>query len=103
MDSREVKGKAIAESKQVMRLEDGFYKVASQSRDLSYDVIKKRTGWICSCPDHVHRQVRCKHIWAVQFSLAVRKIVQARVIEPITDAHMPLLQIREDRERWTKA
>lgn len=23
--------------------------------------------WICTCPDHVHRGMKCKHIWAVIF------------------------------------
>jgi transposase-like protein len=102
-----MKGKAIAEAKQVMRLEEGFYKVASQSKDICYDVVKKKAGWICSCPDHVHRQVRCKHIWAVQFSLAVRNEVQRRVIEPVTDAHVCLYcksdQIVKDGLRHNKS
>ena len=53
-DNREMKGKAIAEKpNQIMRLDERFYKVASQSRDGMYSVIKKKesTGWICDCPD----------------------------------------------------
>ena len=77
----------IAEkSNQIMRLEERFYKVNSQSGHGMYNVIKKKesTGWLCDCPDSVHRKVQCKHIWAVQFSLKIRKQVEARVIEPIT-------------------
>src|SRR5208337_2028814 len=86
--TREERGRMIAEkSNQIMRLDDRFYKVASQSGNGMYDVVKKKesSGWICDCPDHVHRNVQCKHIWAVQFSLRLREQVQARVIEPITN------------------
>jgi transposase-like protein len=51
-----------------------------------YDVVKKKesTGWLCTCPDFTYRNVQCKHIWAVQLSQAVRRVVETRVIEPIT-------------------
>ena len=51
-----------------------------------YDVVKKKDSstWLCTCPDFQWRNVRCKHIWAVQFSLRLREEVAARVIEPIT-------------------
>jgi transposase-like protein len=84
--SREERGKAIAEKpSQIMRLDEGFYKVASQSGHGMYDVTKRKaSGWLCTCPDFEFRNVICKHIWAVQISLTVRKEVQATVIEPIT-------------------
>jgi transposase-like protein len=87
--TRELRGKEIAQSgNQIQRLVDGFYKVASQSRDLSYDVRQTQSGgWMCTCPDHAYRLVTCKHIYAVQFSLNLRKAVEARVIEPITDIY----------------
>ena len=50
-----------------------------------YDVTKRLNGgWLCTCPDFTYRNVQCKHIWAVQISFAVRKQVEARVIEPIS-------------------
>jgi len=84
--TREMRGRAIAERpNQIMRLDERFYKVASQSGHGMYNVTKRKTaGWLCDCPDFVHRKVQCKHIWAVQFSVAVRREVEARVIEPIT-------------------
>jgi transposase-like protein len=70
---------------QIMRLEERFYKVASQNGHGMYDVTKRRVGgWLCTCPDFTYRNVQCKHIWAVQFSQAVRREVEARVIEPIS-------------------
>jgi transposase-like protein len=84
--SREERGRMIADKpNQIMRLDERFYKVASQSGGGMYNVTKKRNGgWLCDCPDFQYRSVQCKHIWAVQVSLSVRKEVQATVIEPIT-------------------
>jgi transposase-like protein len=88
-DNREMRGKTIAEKpNQIQRLDERFYKVASQNGHGMYDVVRRENGsWICNCLDHIHRQVVCKHIWAVQFSLRLREQVQARIIEPITDIH----------------
>jgi len=84
--SREERGKAIAQKpNQIMRLEERFYKVASQNGHGMYDVTKRLSGgWLCTCPDFTYRNVQCKHIWAVQISFAVRKQVETRVIEPIS-------------------
>ena len=101
--SREERGKAIAEKpNQIMRLDERFYRVASQSRDLMYDIIKKKesTGWLCTCPDFINRNVRCKHIWAVQFSVRLRHQVEARVIEPITDLNACLFCKSEQIIKW---
>ena len=100
--TREERGKLIAEkANQIMRLDDRFYRVASQSRDLMYEVTKQKTGgWLCTCLDFVHRNVQCKHIWTVQISQAVRQEVEARVIEPITDIHGCLFCKSEQIIKW---
>jgi transposase-like protein len=68
---------------------------------MSYDVVKRKIGdWLCTCPDFQHRNVQCKHIWAVQFSQAVRNVVEARVIEPITDIHACLFCKSESIIKW---
>jgi transposase-like protein len=87
--TREERGKNIAEKpNQIIRLEDRFYKVASQSSEKMYDVTHRlHGGWLCTCPDFEYRNVQCKHIWAVQFSVKLRAQVERRVIEPITDIH----------------
>jgi transposase-like protein len=84
--TREERGKMIAtKSNQIMRMEERFYKVASQSGNGMYDVTKRLNGgWLCTCPDFQFRNVLCKHIWAVQISQAVRKEVETHVIEPLT-------------------
>jgi transposase-like protein len=91
--TREERGRIIAEKpNQIMRLDDRFYRVASQSSDRMYDVVKSKesSGWLCSCPDFQYRHVLCKHIWAVQFSLKIREQVATRVIEPITGIELCL-------------
>ena len=87
---RKLRGLAIAQaSNQVVRLDDRFYRVASQSHDIMYDVVRTKAfaiGWICNCPDFTYREVKCKHIWAVELSVKLRQIVKPTVIEPI-DIH----------------
>ena len=83
---REMRGKAIAEQpNQVKRVSGNLYKVNSQSGNGEYKVERTSVGWSCSCPDHTYRDMKCKHIWAVEISFALRRQVEARVIEPITD------------------
>jgi putative transposase len=85
--SREERGRAIAETpNQIQRLDDRFYKVASQSSNGMYDVVrtdKFAIGWICNCPDFTYREAKCKHIWAVEISAALRNEVERHVIEPL--------------------
>lgn len=102
LQSREERGKAIAEKpNQIIRLEERFYKVNSQSGHGMYNVTKRKVGgWLCDCPDFVHRKVQCKHVWAVQISLSVRKEVEARVIEPITDVHACIFCKSEQIIKW---
>jgi putative transposase len=85
--SREEKGRLIAEKpNQIQRMDERFYKVASQSGHGMYDVLQRENGsWICNCFDHHYRQVRCKHIIAVQISLELRsKVRENVVIQPVT-------------------
>lgn len=76
--TREQRGKAISESEnQIVRIDDLTYTVRSQSaKDTHYEVISTELGWVCSCPDHVYRNAKCKHIFAVEFSLALRNAVK---------------------------
>ncbi len=43
-------------------------------------------SWVCTCPDFIHREVKCKHIWAVVLSTKSREVVKPRVSKPI-DVH----------------
>jgi putative transposase len=85
--SREERGRTIAHTpNQVQRLDERAYKVASQSNEGMYDVVrtdKFAIGWICNCADFTYREAKCKHIWAVEISLALRNEVERHVIEPL--------------------
>ncbi len=81
---REERGKEIvSKGNQIQRLDDTHYAVNSQSGRGIYDVILGASGWICSCPDSMYRNAKCKHCFAVEISLSLRKEVEARRIEPI--------------------
>jgi len=78
-DGRKLRDKAIAElGDQIKRIGAHAYKVSSQSGNGDYEVLMTEEGWMCSCPDHVYRRVKCKHIWAVEFSLAIREKVKPK-------------------------
>lgn len=76
---REERGRQIADAGQVVRLDENTYAVKSQSGNGQYDIHRTEFGWTCSCPDHTHREVKCKHIFAVEFSQAIRVVVQGGI------------------------
>lgn len=80
--SREQRGQAIVQTEnQIKRIDAHSYQVKSQSGngDHYYDVIAGELGWLCSCHDHMYRGQKCKHIFAVEFSLEIRKTVESKV------------------------
>jgi putative transposase len=83
--TREERGEAIAKlSNQIQRLEEGFYSVKSQSGNGEYAVTKIDGDWMCECPDNQHRHVKCKHIFAVEFSQSLRaEVAVNRVITEV--------------------
>jgi transposase-like protein len=82
---RQINGQTIAEKGTEIRRVDKFtYRVKSQSGNREYQIISSELGWKCSCPDHVFRGVKCKHIFSVEFSRELRKTVENQiVIKPI--------------------
>lgn len=85
--SREERGKAIAEKpSQIERIDEVTYEVRSQSSNGFYGVrFDTLLGWKCGCPDHVYREVKCKHIWACEISAAMRhEVRQNVVIQPLS-------------------
>jgi len=85
-NDRESRGQVIANvERAVKRYSDYRYVVNSQSSKVKYKVILTKLGWTCSCPDHKFRGGKCKHIYAVEFSRAVRETVKEQVvIQPIS-------------------
>lgn len=85
-EGRVMRGQEIAKVEgQISRLDDSTYQVNSQSGHGLYTIVNGgKYGWRCSCPDHIYREVKCKHIWAVEFSLKIRAHVRENVvIEPL--------------------
>jgi transposase len=72
-DTREVKGKAIAENGNVKKVSDQSFKVKSQSGKGAYEVKATPNGMTCTCPDFVYRGGKCKHIAATRYYLQVEK------------------------------
>jgi len=85
MDSREDRGRFIANtSGAVSRLDEWTYTVQSQFGSGAYTLVKTETGWYCPCKDHEFRAVKCKHIFAVEFSSGYRTVVQSgTTISPV--------------------
>jgi putative transposase len=81
---REQRGMAIAQSvNQINRIDETFYTVKSQSQNGEYAVTMVDHEWICECPDNKFRDVKCKHIFAVEFSKSLRAEVAVRRIQPL--------------------
>jgi putative transposase len=79
-EARVMRGQEVAKLGQIKRLDDATYEVNSQSGRGLYTVVRGSRDWRCSCPDHTYREVKCKHIWAVQFSQAIRREVRESVV-----------------------
>ena len=67
----------------IKRINELKYAVKSQNGNGDYDVCSTNLGWVCSCPDHKFRGVKCKHIFGVEISFALRKEVKVAYIEPL--------------------
>jgi putative transposase len=79
--SRQQQGELISQAKgSIKRLDDKYYVVTSQTGNGSYNVQLSELGFVCSCPDHLYRGVKCKHIHAVEFSFAIREQVKNEII-----------------------
>jgi transposase-like protein len=79
---RELRGLEIAKAKesQVTRIDHATYQVLSQSGKGEYAVCLSEDEWRCECPDHRFRGVKCKHAWAVEFSLKMREQVSKNIV-----------------------
>jgi transposase-like protein len=78
---REERGLEIAHKEsQVKQVEENFYTVLSQSGNGEYAVFKVDKEWVCECPDNRFRQVKCKHIFAVETSIKIKEQVKKNII-----------------------
>jgi hypothetical protein len=66
--NREEQGKLIAQTRDaITMINKSNYIVRSKSGYYAYNVTATQSGWICSRLDHTCRNVKCKHIYAVEF------------------------------------
>jgi putative transposase len=84
-DYRMARGEAIAKvESNVRRIDQNEYRVKSQSGNGEYTVLQTELGWNCSCPDFAFRGVKCKHAFAVELSLQIRRRIEnARRLVPL--------------------
>jgi putative transposase len=83
--TREQRGEAIAKLEgQIRRIDEQVYVVKSQSGHGEYTVCLSENEWRCECPDNKYRHVKCKHIFAVEFSQSLRvEVATNRVIQEV--------------------
>ena len=74
---RRERGQTIANVEaNVRRLDEHEYRVVSQSGSGEYAILSTEKGWTCSCPDFIFREQKCKHIFAVELSLEIRRRIE---------------------------
>ncbi len=79
--TRQERGQTIANlNGQVKRVDDFLYVVKSQSHNGEYTVNKIDNEWTCDCPDNKYRHVKCKHIYALEFSEKMKQTVKQSII-----------------------
>ncbi|MGZ5491794.1 MAG: SWIM zinc finger family protein, partial [Nitrososphaeraceae archaeon] len=81
--NREELGKQL--QNQVQRIDDKNYCIKSLTSKKIYEIVSTQLGFVCSCPDHMFRGIKCKHIIATELSLKIREIVKRKIIEPIVN------------------
>lgn len=68
MDGRKQRGVVIAATAKINKLRMGW-RVPSQTGSGTYFVQVGQEAEMCSCPDFEKRGLKCKHIWAVEFTV----------------------------------
>ncbi len=76
---RKQRGQEIAKNGKV-RLEGNKWLVPSQSSNKQYEVILGLGSSKCNCPDFAERQIKCKHIFAVEVTIVKTVNVKGNVI-----------------------
>jgi len=75
-NKREIKAiQFLAKGNNIKPINKSKFLVRSQSNPGRwYSVVWERDQWCCDCEDYLKRRVRCKHIYAVSYFLALREI-----------------------------
>lgn len=79
LEARQIRAwEMLSNGNEIKRLNENAYRVKSQSGNGFYLVARQGSDWSCECPDYANRQIACKHIYAVYFSLNFREQVTSR-------------------------
>jgi len=80
--------RALTEKMTVLADGADLYRVTTESgREYVVDVRDGR----CTCPDHEHRHVRCKHLWRTAFATGTAPLpagVDADAVDPLLGQHV---------------
>jgi transposase len=80
---REKRGLAIAATSRIDH-NGGVWRVPSQSGKDTYTVVLDAEQPHCTCPDHEVRRVKCKHIYAVEYTIKRETSPNGKVTETKT-------------------
>ena len=67
--NREELGKQL--QNRVKRIDDKIYCIKSLTSNKIYEIVSTPLGFVCTCPDHTFRGIKCKHIIATELSLKI--------------------------------
>ena len=71
----------LTNSKEITQLDRDTYLVPSQSKKGDKYRVEKVDGeWRCECPDHQFRLVQCKHIYAVQLWVNLKRELKPKTV-----------------------
>ena len=79
LEARQIRAwEMLSNGNEIKRLNENAYRVKSQSGNGFYLVSRKGSDWSCECADYTNRELACKHIYAVYFSLNFREHVTGK-------------------------
>jgi predicted nucleic acid-binding Zn finger protein len=75
---RECKGRRLAITGKIYRLqntENVFYVLSESRSDNTYYLVKYNlSDSYCSCPDSSMKQMKCKHIWSIEYAIMLATV-----------------------------
>ena len=92
---RECKGRRLAISRNVFRIEktDSFYCQSENKMNVYYFIrYAPETLIWCSCPDSSIRQMKCKHIWSIEYAIRLATVkdvdkLPAEILKKVTKSY----------------
>ena len=95
MNSRQQRGVLIAAMCRLSRV-GGEWAVPSQTNTDKRYTVDAKAG-TCTCPDHVETGFKCKHVWAVEFTMKREQAADGTVTETRT---LTFAEKKTYRQNW---